>query len=81
MFYLFRTGLQFFPLLWTPQDNDIELVMLDKKRGEYCKIRDLFLQSMPESCVVSVERIQNKKLFIRYAFQRAVLLDKNSGKT
>ncbi len=70
-----------FPLVWSPQENDIELVMLDKGKGEYRTIRDTFLRSMPESCVIGIERIQNKKLFIRYAFQRALLLDKNSGKT
>ena len=55
--------------------------MLDKKREEYRTIRNTFLRTMPESCVIGIERIQNKKLFIRYAFQKALLLDKNSGKT
>ena len=54
--------------------------MLDKGKEEYRTIRDTFLLSMPESCVIGIERIQNKKLFIRYAFQKALLLDKNSGK-
>ena len=35
---------------------------------------------MPESCVIEIERIQNKKLFIGYAFQKALLLDKNFDK-
>mgnify|MGYP002803821129 FL=1 len=68
-----------FPLYWSPQENDIEIVTLDKGRDEYRSIRDTFLLSMPESCVIGIERIQNKKLFIRYAFQKALLLDKNSG--
>ena len=68
-----------FPLFWSPQENDIEIVMLDKGKEEYRTIRDTFLLSMPESCVIGIERIQNKKLFIRYAFQKALLLDKNSG--
>jgi hypothetical protein len=70
-----------FPLLWSPQQNDIELVTLDKGKSEYRTIRNTFLCSMPESCVIGIERIQNKKLFVRYAFQKAMLLDKNSGKS
>jgi spore cortex formation protein SpoVR/YcgB (stage V sporulation) len=78
---IYRTDSSEFPLFWSPQENDIEIVTLDKGKEEYRSIRDSFLLSMPESCVVAVERIQNKKLYIRYAFQKALLLDKNSGKT
>ncbi|XP_028405175.1 protein mono-ADP-ribosyltransferase PARP12-like [Dendronephthya gigantea] len=69
----------FFPTSWSPQNHDIVLVTLDQKTEEHRTIRNTFLRTMPECCVIGIERIQNKKLFIRYSFQKAVLLEKVSG--
>ena len=53
---------------------------MDSDTYEYQSIEDTFSRTMKGSTIAEVMRIQNKKLFIRYAFQKALLLDKNGGK-
>lgn len=69
-----------FPPLWSPQNNDIVLIPMDRRTDEYHAIEATFSSTMKGSTIAEVMRIQNKKLFIRYAFQKALLLDKNGGK-
>jgi hypothetical protein len=53
---------------------------MDRRTDEYHAIEATFSSTMKGSTIAEVMRIQNKKLFIRYAFQKALLLDKNGGK-
>lgn len=61
--------------------NDIELVEIGRpfNLNEWMTIEDEMRKTLPTIRIDKIERVQNKKLWIRYAFQKAMLIDKNLG--
>ncbi|KAF0984709.1 hypothetical protein FDP41_000608 [Naegleria fowleri] len=52
-----------YPSNWTPQQNNLEIVKVLDNSDEYLKIVNRFKETMPNSTIVSIERIQNKFLY------------------
>ncbi|KAG2386789.1 hypothetical protein C9374_001824 [Naegleria lovaniensis] len=52
-----------YPSSWTPQLNNLEIVQVANNSNEYLQILNRFKETMPNSTIVSIERIQNKFLY------------------
>lgn len=74
-----NSGLSDFPSHWSPQENDIQVVPIycTLDSSEWDTIESAMKRTLPKLRIHSIERVQNKKLWIRYAFQKAMLMDKN----
>ena len=57
------------PEEWEQQDTDLKLCLLDDNvnKEEFIKIADLFWQSLPDSEIRTIERIQNRVLWKKYS--------------
>ena len=57
------------PEEWEQQDTDLKLCLLDvdMNEEEFTKIAGLFFQSLPDSEIRTIERIQNRVLWKKYS--------------
>lgn len=63
---------------WVPQDKDIALCPVAEKSSEWIHIEQLMKKSLKSVKIVTIERIQNKSLWQKYAFFRAHLAKRTS---
>ena len=73
------TSVSNYPQEWEPQQNDIELFDVQKGSGEWSKIYGLMKQTIPTVNMVCLERIQNCKLWDKYALEKKHMSERNGG--
>jgi hypothetical protein len=68
-----------YPQEWEPQQNDIELFDVQKGSGEWRKIDGLMKRTIPNVDMVYLNRIQNRKLWDKYALEKKQMSERNGG--
>ena len=68
-----------YPPEWETQQNDIELFDVQKGSGEWSKIDNLMKQTIPGVNMVYLDRIQNCKLWDKYALEKKHMSERNGG--
>ena len=68
-----------YPDEWEPQDENLELKVLNSSSSEWCKVSQLFNATLSSKQIVKIERIQNKWLWEKYYQHSERMQRKNEG--
>jgi O-acetyl-ADP-ribose deacetylase (regulator of RNase III) len=68
-----------YPSEWEAQTSTSQLFKLDRYSQEWTRIISKFQETMPDSDIISVQRIQNKWLWERYSQHKERIREKNDG--
>lgn len=82
--YVFEQKIQLtsasnYPQEWEPQQTDIKQFDIQNGSGEWNKIYGLMKQTIPTVNMVHLKRIQNRKLWDKYALERKHMSERNGG--
>ncbi|XP_013416716.1 uncharacterized protein LOC106178183 [Lingula anatina] len=59
------------------KEKGFALVPVEKSKEEYKKVEKLFLRTLPRCTILSIQRLQNPKLWQTYSLQRTHMLEEN----
>jgi len=68
-----------YPQYWEPQTNSCEVKPLQKNSKEWNEIEEQMKKTVPNINLIKIERIQNKRIWEKYAYAKAILENKNNG--
>lgn len=68
-----------YPPEWEPQQNDIELFDVQRGSAEWTKVDNLLKQTIPNVNMLYLNRIQNCKLWDKYALEKEHMSERNGG--
>ena len=67
------------PTEWEPQTSNVEFKMVSKTSQEWREIDKIIHETLPRAVVVQIERIQNCRLWEKYALERNHMHERNFG--
>lgn len=67
------------PLEWEEQKDDVELFNVKKGTSEWTDVLTLMKQTIPRVNVVAIQRVQNLKLWDKYALEKKHMSERNNG--
>ena len=68
-----------YPPEWEPQQDDIELLDVQKGSAEWANVETLMKQTIPNVAIVYLDRIQNMKMWDKYALEKKHMSERNGG--
>ena len=68
-----------YPPEWESQQNDIELFDVQKGSTEWIDVDNLMKQTIPNVNMFYLDRIQNRKLWDKYALEKKHMSERNGG--
>ena len=68
-----------YPPEWEPQQNDVELFKVQKGSAEWTDVDNLMKQTIPNVNMLYLDRIQNRKLWDKYALEKKHMSERNGG--
>ena len=67
------------PQEWEPQNADVQLFSVNDGNSEWTGIAALIKQTIPRVAIFAIQRIQNIKLWDKYALEMKHMSERNSG--